>query len=135
LGSPQALAIGQAPSNLPNPDIKWEKSQTYDVGLDFGFFSNRLTGSFDYYNKLNTELLLNVPILQSTGFSSQLRNAGSVRNIGQELELTSRNLVGKVQWSTSINISHYKNKIVSFMVIRNKLLSQIHLMFLMPFCA
>ncbi|QTE38178.1 TonB-dependent receptor [Mucilaginibacter gossypii] len=113
LGSPQALAIGQAPSNLPNPDIKWEKSQTYDVGLDFGFFSNRLTGSFDYYNKLNTDLLLNVPILQSTGFSSQLRNAGSVRNIGQELELTSRNLVGKVQWSTSINISHYKNKIVS----------------------
>ncbi|XHR97010.1 hypothetical protein ACFJIV_10395 [Mucilaginibacter sp. UC70_90] len=113
LGSPQALAIGQAPSNLPNPDIKWEKSQTFDVGLDFGFFSNRLTGSFDYYNKLNTDLLLNVPILQSTGFSSQLRNAGSVRNVGQELELTSRNLVGKVQWSTSINISHYKNKIVS----------------------
>jgi TonB-linked SusC/RagA family outer membrane protein len=113
LGSPQALAIGQAPSNLPNPDIQWEKSQTYDVGLDFGFFSNRLTGSFDYYNKLNTQLLLNVPILQSTGFSSQLRNAGSVRNIGQELELTSRNLVGKVQWSTSINISHNSNKIVS----------------------
>jgi len=113
LGSPQALAIGQAPNNLPNPDIQWEKSQTYDFGLDFGFFSNRLTGSFDYYNKLNTQLLLNVPILQSTGFSSQLRNAGSVRNIGQELELTSRNLVGNFQWSTSINISHYKNKIVS----------------------
>jgi TonB-linked SusC/RagA family outer membrane protein len=113
LGSPQALAIGQAPSNLPNADIQWEKSQTYDFGLDFGFFSNRLTGSFDYYNKLNTELLLNVPILQSTGFSSQLRNAGSVRNIGQELELTSHNLVGKVQWNTSINISHYANKVVS----------------------
>jgi TonB-linked SusC/RagA family outer membrane protein len=113
LGSPQVLAIGQAPSNLPNPDIQWEKSQTYDIGFDFGFFSNRLTGSFDYYNKLNTELLLNVPILQSTGFSTQLRNAGSVRNIGQEFELTSRNLVGNVQWSTSINISHNSNKIVS----------------------
>jgi TonB-linked SusC/RagA family outer membrane protein len=113
LGNPQALAIGQAPNSLVNPDIQWEKSQTYDLGLDFGFFSNRLTGSFDYFNKLNTNLLLNVPILQSTGFSSQLRNAGSVRNIGQELELTSRNLIGKVQWSTSINISHYANKIVS----------------------
>lgn len=113
LGAAQALAIGQAPSNLPNPDIQWEKSQTYDLGVDFGFFSNRLTGSFDYYNKLNTELLLNVPILQSTGFSSQLRNAGSVRNIGQELELTSHNLVGKFQWNTSINISHNTNKIVS----------------------
>jgi len=112
LGPTQALAIGQAPNNLPNPDIQWEKSQTYDLGLDFGFFGNRLTGSFDYYNKLNTQLLLNVPILQSTGFNSQLRNAGSVRNIGQELELTSRNLIGKVQWNTSINISHNTNKVV-----------------------
>ena len=113
LGTTQPLAIGQAPSNLVNRDIQWEKSQTFDVGLDFGFLSNRLTGSFDYFNKLNTNLLLYVPILQSTGFSSQLRNAGSVRNIGQELELTSRNLIGKVQWSTSVNISHYANKIVS----------------------
>lgn len=113
LGTAQALAIGQAPSNLANDDIKWEKSQTYDIGVDFGILKNRITGSFDYYNKLNTDLLLNVPVAQSTGFSSQLRNAGSVRNIGQELEITSRNLIGKFQWTTSLNISHNANKVVS----------------------
>lgn len=113
LGATQILASGQTPSNLANDDIKWEKSQTYDIGVDFGILKNRITGSFDYYNKLNTDLLLNVPVLQSTGFSSQLRNAGSVRNIGQELEITSRNLIGKFQWTTSINISHNANKVVS----------------------
>jgi TonB-linked SusC/RagA family outer membrane protein len=113
LGTTPALAIGQAPSNLANPDLQWEKSQTVDFGFDFGLFNNRLTGSFDYYNKLNTDLLLNVPVPSTTGFTSYLSNAGSVRNIGQELELTSRNTVGKFQWSTTVNISHNANKIVS----------------------
>ena len=113
LGSPQGAAIGQAPNVIANPNLKWERSQTYDVGLDFGLFNNRLTGSFDYYNKLNTQLLLNVPVPEVTGQQFALANAGSVRNIGQELELTSRNMVGRFQWTTSINISHNGNKIVS----------------------
>ncbi|MVN22019.1 SusC/RagA family TonB-linked outer membrane protein [Mucilaginibacter arboris] len=113
LGSTQAIAIGQAPNVLANPDLKWEKSQTYDGGIDFGLFKNRLTGSFDYYNKLNTQLLLNVPVLETTGFQSYLSNAGSVRNTGEELELTSRNLINKFQWSTTLNVSHNANKIVA----------------------
>ncbi|WP_069659627.1 SusC/RagA family TonB-linked outer membrane protein [Arcticibacter eurypsychrophilus] len=112
-GTTPASAIAKAPNGIPNPDIKWEKSQTYDFGLDFGLLKNRITGSFDYYNKLNTDLLLNVPILAATGFDFQLRNAGSVRNIGQELEITTHNFVGNFQWNTSINISHNTNKIVS----------------------
>ncbi len=112
-GSTQAVVIGQAPNVLANPDLKWEKSQTYDGGIDFGLFKNRITGSFDYYNKLNTQLLLNVPSLEVTGFSSYLSNAGSVRNIGEELELSSRNLVGRFQWNTTVNMSHNANKIVS----------------------
>ncbi|GAB3905069.1 SusC/RagA family TonB-linked outer membrane protein [Mucilaginibacter boryungensis] len=113
LGATQAIAIGQAPSNLANPDLRWEKSQTYDFGVDFGFFKNRLTGSFDYYNKLNTDLLLNVPVPGATGFTSGFRNAGSVRNIGEELELTSHNMSGKVTWSTSVTLTHNTNKVVS----------------------
>ena len=88
---------------MANPDLKWEKSQTYDIGFDFGLFKNRITGSFDYYNKLNTDLLLNVQVPAVTGFQTYLTNIGSVRNIGQEIELTSRNMVGKFQWTTSIN--------------------------------
>jgi len=111
LGSPAAAAIGQAPNVLANPDLQWERSQTYDIGLDFGFLKNRITGSFDYYNKLNTKLLLNVQVPEVTGFQTYLTNIGSVRNIGQELEITTRNMVGKFQWSTTLNVSHNTNKI------------------------
>ena len=112
-GSTLAAVIGQSPSKIANPDLQWERSVTYDLGLDFGFFDNRLTGSFDYYNKLNTKLLLNVQVPEVTGFSTFLNNTGSVRNIGQELELTSHNLVGKFQWNTTVNISHNTNKVVA----------------------
>jgi TonB-linked SusC/RagA family outer membrane protein len=111
-GAP-APVVGQAPNVLANPDLQWEKSQTYDFGLDFGFFKNRLTGSFDYYNKLNTELLLNVQVPEITGFQTYLTNIGSVRNIGQELELTSRNMVGEFQWNTTLTLTHNTNKIVA----------------------
>jgi TonB-linked SusC/RagA family outer membrane protein len=112
-GATPAAGIGQAPNVLGNPDLQWEKSKTYDIGLDFGILHNRITGSFDYYNKLNTELLLNVQVLAVTGFPSYLNNTGSVRNIGQEFELTSRNLVGKFQWTSSVTFTHNTNKIVA----------------------
>ena len=112
-GTTQAAVIGQTPNVLANPDLKWEKSQTYDIGFDFGILRNRITGSFDYYNKLNTDLLLNVQVPEVTGFQTYLTNIGSVRNIGQELELTSRNMVGEFQWTTSINVTHNTNKIVA----------------------
>ena len=113
LGTTQAAVIGQSPSKIANPDLQWERSVTYDIGLDFGFLDNRITGSFDYYNKLNTKLLLNVQIPETTGFPTYLSNTGSVRNIGQELELTSRNFVGKFKWNTTISISHNTNKVVA----------------------
>ena len=112
-GTTQAAAIGQAPNLLANPNLKWEKSQTYDFGLDFGILNNRITGSFDYYNKLNTDLLLYVLVPEVTGFQTYLTNVGSVRNIGQELEITSRNIVGKFRWTTSVNVTHNTNKIVA----------------------
>ncbi len=105
-------ATGQAPNAITNPDITWEESKTYDVGFDIGLFGSRITGSFDYYNKLNYNLLLNVPIPQSTGFSTSLNNVGKVRNQGWEIELTSRNMTGKFQWTTMANLSHNANKVV-----------------------
>jgi TonB-linked SusC/RagA family outer membrane protein len=113
LGSTQAAVIGQSPNVLANPDLKWEKSQTYDFGLDFGILKNRITGSFDVYNKLNTDLLLNVQVPEATGFQSSLTNVGSVRNIGQELEITSHNMVHEFQWNTTVVIAHNENKIVA----------------------
>lgn len=106
------MVAGQAVNKLFNPDITWEKSRTIDVGLDFGVLANRITGSFDVYNKENTALLLNLPVSKITGFSSGLSNAGKVSNKGWELELTSRNLTGNFQWTTSANISHNSNKLL-----------------------
>jgi TonB-linked SusC/RagA family outer membrane protein len=113
IGTTAATAIGQAPNVLANPDLKWEKSKTWDIGLDFGILKNRIIGSFDFYNKLNTDLLLNVPVLEVTGFQSSLSNVGRVRNIGQEVEITSRNMVGKFQWTTSLNVTHNTNKVLA----------------------
>ncbi len=110
-GTTPATAIGQAPNVLANPNLQWEKSQTFDIGLDFGILNNRITGSIDYYNKLNTQLLLNVQVPEATGFQTYLNNIGSVRNIGQELQINSRNLIGKFQWNTSLNLSHNTNRI------------------------
>lgn len=112
-GATQVAITGQAPNKIANPDLQWERSVTYDAGIDFGILDNRITGSFDYYNKLNTKLLLNVGVPETTGFPIFFSNTGSVRNIGEELELTTRNLIGKFQWSTTLNLSHNTNKVVA----------------------
>ncbi|WP_174238662.1 TonB-dependent receptor [Pedobacter sp. L105] len=106
-------AYGQALIGAANPNLKWEKSKTTDFGLDIGLFQNRITASADYYNKTNSNLLLNVPIPESTGFATQLSNVGSVSNKGLELELNTRNLTGTLSWNTSINVSHNTNKVTS----------------------
>ena len=104
---------GQAPNGLVNPDLGWETSSTFDVGFDAAILNNRISASVDVYNKLNTDLLLFVPIPGSTGFSTTLSNAGSVRNKGWEVELNTVNVKGDFQWNTSFNLSNNTNKVVS----------------------
>lgn len=106
-------AVGQAPAGVTNPDLGWENSRTFDVGFDVSVLNNRISAAFDVYNKLNTNLLLNVPLPGATGFASYLSNAGSVRNTGWEIELNTRNTTGALKWNTSLNFSHNANKVVS----------------------
>ncbi len=121
-GTTLAGGIGQAPNVLGNPDLKWEKSKTWDIGIDFGILKNRITGSFDYYNKSNTDLLLNVQVPAVTGFTSYLTNIGSVRNTGQEVEITSRNMVKKFQWTTSLNLTFNQNKVEALAPGQNQII-------------
>ncbi len=114
--------VGQSPTGLPSTTLSWEKSETFDVGFDIGLWNNRITASFDYYNKLNSDLLLNVPALAVTGFPSYLANAGKARNKGWEIEVTSRNMTGAFQWTTSANLSHNTNELVSLANGQNQLL-------------
>ena len=103
--------IGQAPKNFANKDLGWEESETLNYGLDFGVISNRLYGSFEYYTKTNTNLLLSIPVPSATGFTKALTNIGEVFNQGWELELNSRNTTGEFEWSTSINLGHNSNEV------------------------
>ncbi|MBF9221168.1 SusC/RagA family TonB-linked outer membrane protein [Hymenobacter ruricola] len=107
-----AIATGQAPNSSPNADLRWEKSRTLDFGLDYGFFRNRIFGSFDYYTKTSKDLLLSVPVPSASGYGSQLRNIGEVLNQGWEVELKTNNFTGAFTWSTALNFSHNENQVV-----------------------
>lgn len=102
---------GQIPSRIANPDLTWEKTTQLDIGLDFGILKNRLTGTLDYYKKNTDDLLLDVPIPQTTGFSIRTQNLGKLKNSGFEVGLNSDNLVGSFKWSTSVSASYNSNKI------------------------
>mgnify|MGYP003945298155 CR=1 FL=1 len=102
---------GQRPLQIENPDLSWEKTTQFDIGLDFGILKNRVTGSFDYYKKHTTDLLLDVPIPQTSGFSVITKNLGKLENTGYEFSLNTENLSGAFKWNTAITTALNKNKI------------------------
>ncbi len=104
---------GLVPTQLANPELKWEKSEQTDIGIDFGILGNRLTGEIDYYVRNTKDLIYAVPVVGTTGFSSQLTNVGSMQNKGFEFVLNSLNVNGRnFKWNSSLNLSKNKNKIV-----------------------
>jgi TonB-linked SusC/RagA family outer membrane protein len=101
-------------ANKSNPDLKWETTTSYNIGLSTGFFQNRLTVTFDAYYKKTNDLLLDVPVEQVTGFSTVLRNVGSVTNKGVELEVGGLLIDRKdLKWNVNANIAHNKNEVTS----------------------
>ena len=101
-------------ANKSNPDLKWETTTSYNVGLSTGFFKNRLTATLDVYYKKTSDLLLDVPVEQVTGFSTVLRNVGSVTNKGVELEVGGVLVDHKNwKWNVNANIAHNKNEVTS----------------------
>ncbi|WP_080238876.1 SusC/RagA family TonB-linked outer membrane protein [Spirosoma rigui] len=105
-------AAGFAPSQLANPDLKWETNETINLGLDFGFFGNRITGSVDVFQRTSKDLLLPFNLPFTSGYSSISRNAGEVQNRGLEVELNTVNVrAGQFQWKSSFNITTIKNKV------------------------
>lgn len=102
---------GQTPSRIANPDLTWEKTKQLDIGLDFGILQNRITGAFDYYRKNTTDLLLDVPVPQTTGFATITQNLGALKNSGFELAINTENFVGEFKWSTAITAAINNNEI------------------------
>lgn len=105
---------GLTPSQIPNPELRWEKTAQFDIGFDFGLFNDRLTGEIDYYNKQTTDLLLNTPVPSTSGFTTQFRNVGSLENKGFEIVLN-YSVLKNADWSISIggNYATNQNKILS----------------------
>jgi len=100
--------------NMANPDLKWETTSSYNVGLGTGFFNGRLNATLDVYYKKTSDLLLNVPVEAVTGFNSALRNAGSVTNKGVELEVNGTIIERKhFTWKAGFNLAHNTNEITS----------------------
>lgn len=101
------------PLNIANPGLQWEQSIEINPGIDFGFFNNAISGSFDYYKRNSEDLLLNLPVPGTTGFTTGLQNIGEVQNEGYEFELRTRILsTEKFRWDATIIGSFNENTLI-----------------------
>ena len=105
---------GIAITTLANPDLRWEKSDQTNVGVDLGFLNGKITAGIDFFIKNTNDLLYNRPLHTTTGFSSITQNIGSMRNTGIEFSLESHNIrQDNFSWDTQFNISSIKNELTS----------------------
>lgn len=105
-------AIGFAPDQPGNENLKWETTDQFDVGFDVGFFDSRISITTDYYYKYTYDMLYYRSLPYSSGFTTVLDNIGTMSNQGLELALQTANFVNKFKWNTSFNITFNKNKII-----------------------
>lgn len=104
--------VGTGPAKIPNPDLKWETTDQINLGLDFGVFNNRINGGVDYFWKKTTDMLLQLPVPQSTGYNSILSNVGRIDNKGLEIFLNTVNIDTKdFKWESNITFTSMRNKV------------------------
>lgn len=106
------LTKGNAQTNFGNNELRWERTESFDVGLELGLLDDRLNFVFDYYDKKTNDLLYNVGIPAISGFTNTITNIGDIHNKGIELEINTRNLVGDFKWQTHFNFSKNNNEVV-----------------------
>src|SRR5690606_27986143 len=105
------LTKGQGQTSFGNDELRWERTNSYDIGLEIGLLDNRISINADYYDKKTKDLLYNVSIPGISGFVNSLVNIGDISNKGFELELNTRNLIGDFKWETAFNFSKNVNKV------------------------
>ncbi len=108
VGSP-----GTVPGAVPNSNLKWETTTQYNAGLEMGFLNERITFIAEAYNKRTDDLLLDRQLAQSSGAGTITINLGKIENKGLEFGLNTRNLTGAFKWSTNVNVSFNRNKVLS----------------------
>jgi TonB-linked SusC/RagA family outer membrane protein len=106
------LALGYYPKLVSNPDLGWETTDVYDVGLDLGLFGNRIALTADVYKSFTSDLLLSRVLPMSSGYNSIMQNIGKTENIGLDVTLNTLNIRNQnFQWSTDVNFSTSNEKI------------------------
>lgn len=106
------LTTGYIPSSRNNDDLGWQKTDSWNIGLDLGFFHNRLSLAADFYVKNIRDMLYRITLPADMGYTSGYTNVGNIRNTGVELELKTENLTGKLRWTTSLTVGYNKNKVI-----------------------
>jgi TonB-linked SusC/RagA family outer membrane protein len=101
------------PTRLANPNLRWETSWTVNFGLDMGFYRDRLTFTAEYYDRRTSDVLMDLTIPPSTGFTNYWDNVGSITNKGFEFSMTTRNIDREFKWTTIFNIAQNRNEITS----------------------
>lgn len=107
------LTYGSGPTELANPDLKWETSEQIDLGLDARMFNSRLTLGFDWYRKMTRDLLISIAPVPEIGVKSTYVNAGNVLNTGVELELGWKDSIGDFTYSVNANMATLRNEVLS----------------------
>jgi hypothetical protein len=110
-GSDYQQNPGIYPSQLPNPDLKWESTAQLNIGFDLSLLKSRLTVAFDYYNKQTKDLLLYRPVPPSSGFSSYISNIGEMKNNGFEFLITAKVIDAEFKWDLNTNFSLNRNEV------------------------
>lgn len=116
--SPSSLWTSNLPralvSTLPNPHLRWENVRMINYAIDFSLFNGRLGGTFEYYTKKSSDLLTEDALDPTTGFSSVRRNVGEARGRGFDLQVDTRNLVGRVQWDSKLIFSKNRDRVTQY---------------------
>lgn len=106
-----STAIGLHPSTLGNPDLSWETTESYNLGVDYGFFNNRLSGSVDVYTSETQDVLVQRQLPRAGGYENVWANVGALSNKGIDISLRSINVDQRLKWESSVVFSLYRNKI------------------------
>jgi len=106
------LQTGYIPGSRNNEELGWQKTDSWNVGLDLGFFRNRISLALDYYIKNIRDMLYRITLPADMGYTSGYTNVGNIRNTGLEVELKTENLTGKFRWTTTFSLGYNKNKVI-----------------------
>ena len=108
-----SMTVGYVPTSTANVDLGWQKTDSWNFGIDMGFFRNRISLAVDYYVKNIRDMLYQITLPADMGYATGYTNVGNIRNKGLELELKTENLTGKLRWTTTLTLGFNKNEVIS----------------------